>query len=345
MKLRSNQIKEHFSKGNALPLYILSGDEALLLQECADQLRSEFRKQGFSERERFNVDAGFDWNALLQAGNSMSLFGDRKILEVRHDKPKFDDKAKKALVEYAENPNPDNVLLLIIPKMDKKSQNTKWFQKLETAGAMIQVWPIELNQFPQWVHQRMRGANLEPSRDAVQLLAQRVEGNLLAAAQEVDKLVLLMGEGPVEVSDIENAVADHARYSLYELVDEALKGNCSQATKMLNHLRAGGSEPSVILWAFSNEIRKLAGMSQLINNGMAPARVMQEYRIWDTKKSIIQSALQRIPANGFKHCLLEAARIDRTIKGIGHGNPWDGFNNLILWLSGSIQPGKMALDS
>lgn len=344
MKLRPNQIKEHLAKGSILPIYILSGDEPLLMQEGADLLRNTFRKQGFTERELFSVESGFDWSNLLEAGNSMSLFGDRKILEVRHDKPKFDDKAKKALQNYCDNPNPDNVLLLIIPKQDKRSQSTKWFQAIESKGAFIQVWPIDQKQLPQWIHQRMISVGLEPSREAVQLLAERVEGNLLAAAQEVEKLVLLRGEGPLDVQDIEESVADHARYNLYDLVDEALKGNESHAIKMLNQLSASGTEPSVLLWAFSKELRALAGMSQLINSGMAPARVMQEYRIWENRKAIFQSALQRLSPNTFKHCLLEAARIDRSIKGMGDGNPWVGFNNLILWLSGKIRPGSMALD-
>lgn len=344
MKLRPNQIKEHFSKGNLLPIYILSGDEPLLMQEGADAIRKSCRDQGFTERELFNVEAGFDWSNVLEAGNSMSLFGDRKILEVRHDKPKVEDKGKKALQAYCENPNPDNVLLLILPKIDKKSQSTKWFQALEKAGAFIQVWPIDQNQLPKWIHQRMTNAGLEPSREAVHLLAERVEGNLLAAAQEVEKLVLLRGTGPLDVQDIEDSVADHARYNLYDLVDETLKGNESHAIKMLNQLNASGTEPSVLLWAFSKELRALAGMSQLIGNGMAPARVLQEYRVWDNRKAIIQSALQRLSNTTFKHCLLEAARIDRSIKGMSDGNPWVGFNNLILWLSGKIRPGSMALE-
>ena len=343
MKLRPNQLKEHFSKGQVLPVYILSGDETLLMQEAADHIRQACRQQGFSERELFPVETGFNWSDLLEAGNSMSLFGDRKILEVRHDKPKFDDAAKKALQTYCENPNPDNVLLLIIPKVDKKTQSTKWFQKIEQTGALIQVWPIDINQLPQWIHQRMRNAGLEPSREAVHLLAERVEGNLLAASQELEKLLLLRGKGPLDVADIEESVADHARYNLYDLVDEALLGNDAHAMKMLNQLKAGGTEPTVLLWAFSKEIRALAGMSQLISNGMATARVLQEYRIWDSRKPIFQSALQRLSGNVFRHCLLEAARIDQAVKGMGDGNPWDGFTTMILWLSGKVRPTQLSI--
>lgn len=345
MKLRPNQIREHFAKGQLLPLYLLSGDEPLLMQEAADQIRSEARKTGITERELFLVESGFEWNNLLQAGNSMSLFGDRKLLEVRNEKGKFDDAAKKALATYCDNPNPDNILLLILPKVDKKTQSAKWFQALESVGAFIQVWPVDVAQLPQWIHQRMHSVGLEPTREAVQLLAERVEGNLLAAAQEVEKLILLRGEGPLDVRDIEDTVADHARYNLYDMVDETLQGNYSHAIKMLHFLRASGTEPTVLLWALSKEIRTLAGVSQLIDNGLAPARALQEYKVWENRKAMLQSALQRVPGRTFKHCLVEAARIDQAIKGLGQGDPWDGFTNLILWLAGKMKPGLMALDS
>lgn len=345
MKLRPNQIREHFAKGQLLPLYLLSGDEPLLMQEAADQIRSEARRTGITERELFLVESGFEWNNLLQAGNSMSLFGDRKLLEVRNEKGKFDDAAKKALATYCNNPNPDNILLLILPKVDKKTQSAKWFQALESTGAFIQVWPVDTAQLPQWIHQRMHGVGLEPTREAVQLLAERVEGNLLAAAQEVEKLILLRGEGPLDVRDIEDTVADHARYNLYDMVDETLQGNYSHAIKMLNYLRASGTEPLAVLWPLAKEIRTLAGVSQLIENGLAPARALQEYKVWENRKAMLQGALQRVPGRTFKHCLVEAARIDQAIKGLGQGDPWDGFTNLILWLAGKMKPGSMALDS
>ncbi|MAR93320.1 MAG: DNA polymerase III subunit delta [Pseudomonadota bacterium] len=343
MKLRSNQLKEHFAKGKVLPVYVLSGDEPLLLQEAADLIRSACRDQGFNERELFNVEPGFDWSELLTAGNTLSLFGDRKILEVRHPKPKFDDTARKALQTYCQDPSPDNVLLLILPRVDKKVQSAKWFQALEQAGAFIQVWPVDLHQLPQWIHQRMQQAGLEPTREAVQLLAERVEGNLLAAAQEVEKLLLLRGGGPIDVRDIEDSVADHARYNLYDLVDEALAGQQEHALRMLYQLRAGGMEPAVLLWAFSKELRALAGMSHLLQNGMAPARVLQEYRVWERRKPLLQETLRRVPLSVLRHCLMEAARVDQAIKGIGEGDPWDGFTTIILWLSGKLRPTRLAL--
>jgi DNA polymerase-3 subunit delta len=234
---------------------------------------------------------------------------------------------------------------LITPKIDKKMQSAKWFVQLESVGALIQVWPVDAQQLPQWIHQRMRSAGLEPTLEAVQLLAERVEGNLLAASQEVEKLLLLRGEGPLDVRDIDDAVADHARYNLYDLVDEALQGNYAHAIKMLHYLRASGTEPTVLLWALTKDIRTLAGVSQLIDTGLAPARALQEYRVWENRKNIMQGALKRLPGRAFKHGLLESARIDQSIKGLGAGDPWDGFTNIILWLAGKMKPGLLALDN
>lgn len=343
MILRSNQLKEHFSKGKLLPLYILSGDEPLLMQESEDQIRSACRDNGITERDRFNVEAGFDWNNLLQAGNSMSLFGDRKLLEVRHNKAKFDDKAKKALQEYCRDPNPDNVLLLITQKLDKSTQSTKWFKSIMDTGALIQIWPVSLEQFPQWVGHRMRFFGLEPSEEAISLLAQQVEGNLLAGAQEIDKLLLLHGTGPINAEQIEQAVGDHAQYSLFELVDTTLQGNLVQAVRMLNMLRSAGSEPAVVLWAFTRDIRNLSIIHRRLKDGMAQSRAFQETRVFSSRQNLYQTALKRIPPRALQHCLLECNRIDRAIKGAG-GNPWDGFNTLIHWLCGSLQPGKLPLD-
>lgn len=344
MKLRPNQVKEHFARGPLLPLYLLSGDEPLLMQEAADQIRAEARKAGFTERERFTVENHFDWSNVLQAGNSLSLFGDRKLLEVRNDKGKFDDAAKKALQEYCAHPNPDALLLLTLPKVDQKTQGTKWFQQLESAGVFIQVWPVKPDALPQWIHQRLQAVHLEPTREAVQLLAERVEGNLLAADQEVKKLALLRGEGPIDVGDIEDAVADHARYDLYDLMDQALQGNAAHAIKMLNYLRSSGMEPPVLLWAVTRELRTLARMAALIANGQAPAQALAQHKVWDNRKSLVQNALQRLSLRLIQRCLLEAARIDQCHKGLGSGDPWDGFTNILLWLSGRLKPGLLALD-
>ncbi len=343
MRLRANQVAEHFQHNALQPLYIVSGDEPLLVQETADLIRTSCRQCGMSEREIFHADSGFDWHNILEANNSMSLFGDRKLLEVRLSQAKFDDKAKKALQQYCENPNPDNALLMMLPKLDKKTLAAKWFQPIEKSAAIIQIWPVTLQQMPQWIQHRMRAAGLSPSTEATELLAERVEGNLLAAQQEIEKLALVMGKGPITEQDIEQSVADHARYSLYDMVDEAIQGHTSHAIKMLHQLQSSGAEPAVILWAFSKELRGLSAMSQLMANGLPVTKVLQQYRIWENRKPIIQEALRRTKLNTFRRCLLEAAHVDQAIKGIVKTNPWDGFTNMVLWLGGEVKAGQLGI--
>ena len=341
MKLRSNQISQHLKKAaqsnSLMPLYIVSGEDTLLMQEACDLLRSGARAAGFSERELHSVEAGFNWNQLLESTNSMSLFGDRKIFEVRLSKPKLDEAGKKALASYLEHPSEDNLIILTMGKLDRKTQSTKWFQALEAKSALIQIWPIENHQLPQWIQQRMASKGLHPDQEATQLLAERVEGNLLAAAQEVDKLALLIEPGQVNVKTIRAAVADHARYTQYELVDYAIQGNETQALRILAFLQNSGVEPIAILWVLSKDLRALEGISAAVSNGQAAAKAFRDFRVWDNRKPLFQKALNRHNHKVFRSALIEASHIDHSVKGLIKADPWIGFTNIILMLSGSLK--------
>ncbi|PCJ38730.1 MAG: DNA polymerase III subunit delta [Moraxellaceae bacterium] len=341
MKLRANQISQHLKKASQtnslLPLYIVSGEDTLLMQEACDELRIGARAAGFSERELCNVEAGFDWNQLLESTNSMSLFGDRKIFEIRLSKPKLDEAGKKALATYLEHPSEDNLIILSLGKLDRKTLSTKWFQALETKSALIQIWPIENHQLPQWIHARMVSKGLHPDPDATQLLAERVEGNLLAAAQEVDKLALLIEPGPVNINTIRAAVANHSRYTQFELADQAIQGNETQALRILAFLQNSGIEPIAILWALSKDLRALEGISSAIANGQAASKAFKDFRVWDNRKPIFQKALNRHNYKLFRSTLVEASQIDHSVKGLIKADPWIGFKNIILMLSGTLK--------
>lgn len=347
MKLRANQITQHFKKAaqsnTLLPLYIVSGEDPLLTQEACDLLRQNARSAGFSERELYSVEAGFDWNQLLESTNSMSLFGDRKLLEIRLTKPKLDEAGKKALATYLSHPSDDNLIILSMGKLDRKTLNTKWFQGLENKSALIQIWPIENHQLPQWIQQRMESKGLQPSQDATQLLADRVEGNLLAAAQEVEKLTLLIEPGPVNINTIRAAVADHSRYTQYELVDHAIQGNATQALKILSFLEHSGTEPIAILWALAKDLRALEGIATATENGLAQARAFKDFRVWDNRKPIFQKALQKHKSTSFRLMLTEASYIDHAVKGLANANPWVGFKNIILMLSGPLKSNPLPI--
>ena len=256
MKLRFEQLSEHLQQG-LRPIYLLSGDEPLQLGEAADAIRAQARAQGFAEREVMHVEAGFDWNALAAASDTLSLFAEQRLIDLRLPSGKPGKEGGAALAEYAANPPQDTVLLITSGKLDKNAAKAKWYKALDSAGVTLQVWPVEANQLPRWVGQRMRARGLSASPEAAQLLAERVEGNLLAAAQEIEKLLLLYGESSVDAEMVEQGVADSARYDIFELVDTALLGDAPRVARIMEGLHGEGVEPILILWALVREIRAL----------------------------------------------------------------------------------------
>ncbi|MCK5091788.1 MAG: DNA polymerase III subunit delta [Gammaproteobacteria bacterium] len=333
MKLKPDQIQGHLQR-NLAPIYLVGGDEPLQVQETVDAIRARAREVGFTEREVLNVDKGFDWDSLLQSTQTQSLFGDKRLLELRLPGSKPGDQGGRALRVYAENPAPDTVLLIICGKLDSASTRTKWLQSLEHAGVFIQVWPVDADRLPQWIQQRMRSRGLQSSRDAVKLLADKVEGNLLAASQEIEKLLLLYGSGHVDEEAIAASVADSARFNLFGLVDSSLNGKPVRMSRMLSGLQGEGVEPTLILWAFSREIRALSEMAYGMSQGKRVETVLAEKRVWDRRKPLIKNALKRHPLSGWCSLLQRCSHIDRVIKGLATGMVWDELLQLGMILSG-----------
>lgn len=334
MKLRPDQLDQQLKKG-LQPLYIVSGDEPLLIQECCDSIRKHCRDQQFNEREVMHVEAGFDWSELLAAGSAMSLFADKKLIELRMPNGKPGDAGGKALVEYAANASPDNVLLIICNKLDSSSTRTKWYKAVEAAGASVQVWPIDARQLPRWIEQRLAKVGLKANSEAVTMLAERVEGNMLAAQQEIEKLRLFVDGDIVDADTITAAVADNARYDIFGLVDRALQGNAAGSLKMLQGLKGEGEEPLKILWALSREIRTLCSCAIEIENGNGADRVLQNHRVWDRRKAITKAAINRLGARKLQQLLRLANRVDQSVKGMNPHNSWNQLEKLVLGLSGT----------
>lgn len=333
MKLRLEQLASHLMQG-LQPIYLLSGDEPQQLMEAADAIRARARELGFGEREILHAEAGFDWNALTAASGTLSLFAEQRLLELRLQSGKPGKEGGAALSEYAANPPPDTVLLIISGKIDSASQKSKWYKSLEAAGVTMQVWPIEPAAMPDWVLKRMRSRGTQPSTEAAQALAERVEGNLLAAAQEVEKLLLLYGEGPIDVAQVEEGVADSARYDIFELVDTALLGDAVRTTRVIEGLRAEGVEPILVLWALLREIRTLAQMAEELAQGGSIEALMGRFRVWEKRKGPVRAGLKRHTLKRWLQLLRRAGRIDRMIKGIEPGNPWDELLQLALLMAG-----------
>ena len=336
MKLNPAQLGKHL-QGNLAPVYVVSGDEPLLCQEACDAIRQACRQQGFSERQVFNADNQFDWGHLLQASASLSLFAERRLLELRMPTGKPSDKGA-ALLEYLARPAEDTVLLISLPKLDGSTQKSKWAKSL-IEGAhcqFLQIWPVDAGQLPQWIRQRLSQAGLSASAEAVDMISIRVEGNLLAAAQEIEKLKLLAEGNQVDLATVQAAVSDSARFDVFGLIDCALNGEASHALRMLEGLRGEGVEAPVILWALAREVRLLASIAQQYSQGTPLEKAFSSARppVWDKRRPLVSKALQRHSAARWAHLLRDAQQIDSQIKGQAQGDPWSGLSLLTLAICG-----------
>ena len=319
MKVRPDQLDRHF-KSDLAAIYFICGDEPLQVMESADQIRAMARQRDYTEREVMDVDAQFDWSQLLDSANSMSLFAEKRILELRLPTGKPGKVGSKILQEYAQRPADDAILIISSGKLESSSKNTKWFKTLDQQGVVIQCWPVNVDQLPGWINQRLQSKGIAADRDAVQLLADRVEGNLLAAAQEVDKLFLLHGAGKLNVEQTAAAVADSARYSIYDLVDNALAGDVVRTARIIGGLKNEGVEPVLMLWALSREVRMMA---KICEANISPDAAMSKLRVWENRKALIRKALSRHGAAHWKVFLKRCAKIDKVIKGVEQGRAWD----------------------
>ena len=315
-----------------LPAVILiAGDEPLQREESADAIRKAAREQGYTDREVFVAERSFDWDAMLTAGASLSLFASRRILELRIPSAKPGTKGAEALSSYAKDPAPDTLLLVIAE--DKLEGNPVWAQTLEKAGMFIQVWPVAPTEVPAWVRQRLKAKGFEATPDAVTLVSGRVEGNLLAAAQEIEKLALLREPGLLDAEAVATAVTDSARYDAFKLVDAALAGDLPRTVRVLEGLKAEGEEPVLVLGALLRQIKELASFALEIEAGTPPLRVTAG--VWERRRPLIQAALKRRKAQGWQRLLKKAQRADRVLKGRAFGRAWDEQIELSTGLAGN----------
>lgn len=338
MRINSDQIG-HIGGANIAPFYWISGDETLLVQETLTQLRARVREQGFSEWELLFVDRAFDWQSLLQSGNSMSLFSDKKIIELRLQSAKLDDVGKATLKQYLHSPNPDNVLILVSPRVEPAALNTQWFKALESAGVFVTVWPVYADKLPGWIRTRLANAGMTADPDAIAILAERVEGNLLAADQEIEKLSVLTGTSRdqkvhIDRKRIMSLVADSSRYSSFNLIDSALLGDARRCIKIVAGLRAEGTEILQLLGALSAQLRRLVTVSHHMARGQSLAQAMKSEGVRGKQEKGLSQAVQRVSLREFEAMLGDARRIDLAVKGLSPADPWNELTQLVLRLSG-----------
>lgn len=336
MKINAGQLQGQLQRGLA-GVYWVAGDETLLVQECCDALRRFCRDHGFGEREIHHVERGFDWQALVDRANSLSLFAEKQLLELRISSPKPANEVFEAITEYAGNANPDTVVLVTSPKLDSKLVRTKPYDQLEKAVVMVQVWPVGADQLPDWVRAQFRNAGLTIEPEALELLCQRVEGNLLAARQEIDRIALLVDGRAVSVPDIEHSVGDSARYTAFGLVDQALASDLAGALRTLRGLRAEGNTPSAVLWPLAREIQMLVQVRERAS-ALGPDQALREARVWSSREQLVRRALRRLGLPQLYPLVALCRDTDLAIKGAGLLDPWDLLEDTVLALGGQPLP-------
>ncbi|NNF16459.1 MAG: DNA polymerase III subunit delta [Gammaproteobacteria bacterium] len=315
-------------------VYLVSGDDPLLVGETSDLIRKRAYKDGFTGRNLHVVERGFDWNQLMTSSNNLSLFDDRCMTEIRLPTGKPGKRGAQALVEFADNISSDDCLLVIVPKFQRGSASTAWVKKLEAVGVVVQVWPINAQQLPGWIAARVKQAGLKASRDAIAMLADRSQGNLLAAQQEITKLSLYFPDGNVGTEDVARSVADSARFDVFQLVDAALVGDVDRSLRMLSGLQSEGVEPVLILWALTREIRTLFSVHHAIGTGVPLDAALTRARVWSTRKALVNRAVRRFKSTAAVGGLLELAAVtDAIIKGRRTGDRWSALRALVVGLS------------
>ena len=332
MKLHAEKLSSHL-QNNLAPCYLVSGDEHLLVEESLDQIRAAARERGFESRESFVALPNFNWSQLAAVASNMSLFADKRIVEVRLPTGKPGREGSAAICEFVDNLSPEFVLIVVAPRLTNSNKNSKWVKTLSAKGDHLPIWDVDLRELPRWISTRMRDAGLKPDRDAVRMIADRVEGNLLAANQEIEKLRIILGEGAVTGEDVAKAVANNSRYDVYKLVDAAVVGNAKRAMKILNGLRGEGVAPVIMTWALTQELRVLAMLSDSVRNNVDLGTAMQKQRVWNNRQAMVRACIGRHQRTELYRLLKAIGRADAAAKGQAAGDPWQLGADIVLGLS------------
>lgn len=332
MRLKPEQLKGALKKALS-PVYFISGDEPLQLGEAADAIRLSAKNAGYAAREIYSVEAGFEWNELTESADSYSIFADKKLIDLRMPSAKPGIEGAKVLTQYCQHLPEDTLLLITAPKLEKSALKSKWFQAIEQAGITVQVWSLEGMDLLQWLLRRSQKRGLQIEQDGIKALASRVEGNLLAASQEIEKLYILHGTAKLPVQAIEEAVAENSRFDVFKLTDCILSGRANRASKILNGLKAEDSPAPVVLWALAREIRLLINIKTAINQGQNKETIFKNMRVWDKRKPLINAALSRVEMKNFQYALVLSSKADRQIKGQETGDCWETLLTICLLFS------------
>jgi DNA polymerase-3 subunit delta len=316
---------------NLSAIYLVSGDEPLLVGEAADAIRAAARVAGYADRTVFFIDRSFSWDEFKHASKSLSLFAERRLFELRMPSGK-PDKGAQLLAELAAQPPPDVVCLVVTGKLDRRAGDAPWVRAVEKHGVWVSIWPVETASLPAWLRARAKLLQLEMEPAAAQLIVDRVEGNLLAAKQELEKLSLLANGGPISAALVMRSVGDSARYDVFQLAEAASAGDAARALRVLLGLKSEGVEPTLILWAL---VRELRGLWQARERDRLRSTIRGSG--WNLAATPSPRALSRAKKLPLAQLLMQASLTDRIIKGLAPGDAWSAVTALTASLAGALQ--------
>ncbi|MBD3634813.1 MAG: DNA polymerase III subunit delta [Methylophaga sp.] len=338
MRLKAEQL-DGALQHSLLPVYLVHGDEALLVEEAADKIRKRVRDAGANDREVWHVEGRFDWSQIKWQEQSLSLFASQRLIEIRLPSGSPGKEGGEALRRFCAEPPQDTTLIIISGKIDNRSQKAKWFTELDSLGATVAIWPVDATQLPRWVMQRMKQRDLDCDNRLASLIAERVEGNLFAAAQEIDKLELLSVDGELSEAMILQSVADNARFEAFGLMDTVLAGQAQRIPRIIERLRAEGVDILAVFSAVAWSLRRIVTMSVELQNGRPLEQVFaaQKPPVWDKNKPLMREALQRYDSQRWQQFLTQMADIDQAAKGVLKTCPWRLLEKLCLQAAGVRQ--------
>lgn len=340
MALKPQQLPGHLSSG-LRPVYLIAGAEPLLVQECRDQVIQTAQAAGFTERTVHEVAPKFNWDSLNQQSASLSLFSSQKILDVRLPTGKPGREGAATLTELAESSDPDVLLLVSCNQWDASSRKSKWAAKLAAAGVLVEIWPVKPHELPSWIRQRMQQVGLNPQPEAVNLLTELVEGNLLAAQQEITKLRMVGDSAEVTVEDVSRAVADSSRFDAFRLVECALAGELQESLRVATGLKRTDVAIQAVSGALYREISTADLYSRAVRSGENDTSAFRKLRVWQQRQGPMKLASRRLSTKSFERVYQALSLIDRQSKGRAPGDPWHTLDRMLCYMcdpNGTITP-------
>lgn len=310
----ADRLKSSIADGQIPKLILVNGNEPLLIEEALDDVRAVLKASGYDERVKYQLETGFDWSQLSGSGQSMSLFCEKRVIEFRVPN-KLGAPGTKALTEYCNNPSQEDLLIVLMPLLDKRQREAKWTKLIDSVGWIVDSYDINAQQYPTWIKMRLQSRALRVEAGVIETLAEQLEGNVMAAAQEIDKLQVLAKDGAVTMKLLTESLADQARFDVYALTDVCLQGDFQRVLRIKGRLQSEGLEPVIVVWALVREIRLLAKISASLEAGQDRRTLFKQNRIWSKREPVVDAALRRLSSSEWHQLLERVAHLDQTVKG------------------------------